>query len=98
MSLFRNSRGIAIGDKQVQANNKQVRRDKGRASYYWALGGHWGGLFRAKVDPRTGVGGCGSLCWFQGVVNALLLRQGGIFLLLKAGDKFLCEKYPPLTK
>lgn len=34
--------------------------------------------------------------WLQGVVTTLLLGQGGIFLLLEAGDKFLHEKCPLL--
>lgn len=45
MSLLGNRRGIAIWDMQAMISRGQVQRDGGRVSFYYVLGGNWGGFY-----------------------------------------------------
>ena len=99
MSLFGNSREISIQDIQAAANHRQVKWDKGKVS----LLGFRRKLGRAVLNKSSSENKSSRWQWWlMGGRRWLVLgcwgRDGSSPLFLKAEDKFLQEKCPPLWK
>lgn len=99
MSLFRDSKGIVIQDKQTVGNHRQIWRDEGEFSFYYTLEEIEEVCFTQKFTGEEEefevVAGSH---WLGTVISALFLgRKGSLSSSWKEKMKLLCER-PPWSK